>query len=81
MAEAMISILEWGLLRPGATSGVMRVWHSRFFRLETHIAPFQTSIDKRRLILPFDHDKLRANLLPRQVNFEACLDRRSSAGA
>ena len=62
MAEATISILDWGLFRPGATSGVAHVWHGRFFRLETHIALFQTSIDKRRLILSFDHDKLRANL-------------------
>jgi len=62
MAKPKISVLDWGLLRSDATYDVAHVWHGRFFRLETHIAPFQTSIDKCRLILPFDHNKLRANL-------------------
>ena len=54
MAEATISILDWSLLRPGAISGVAHVWHDQFSHLKTHIARFQTSIGKLRLIFPSD---------------------------
>ena len=62
MAEAKISVLDWGLLRSDATYDVAHVWHGRFFRLDTHIARFQAGINKLRLALPFDHYQLSAIL-------------------
>ena len=37
LAEAKISILDWGFLRSDATYDVVHVWQGRFFRLDKHI--------------------------------------------
>ena len=58
MAEAKISVLDWGLLRSDATYDVVHVWKRRFFRLDAHIERFETSIAKLRMTLPIDHDEL-----------------------
>ncbi|MFL2542985.1 MAG: hypothetical protein ACJ0RC_00375 [Alphaproteobacteria bacterium] len=40
LAEAKISILDWGFLRSDATYDVVHVWKGRFFRLDKHIDRF-----------------------------------------
>jgi len=58
MSEAKISVLDWGLLRSDATYDVVSVWENRFFRLDAHLDRFEASIEKLRLTLPFDRDRL-----------------------
>jgi len=62
MSEAKISVLDWGFLRCDATYDVAHVWQGRFFRLDAHIDRFLNSIEKLRLTLPFDRDRLTAIL-------------------
>jgi len=62
MAEAKISVLDWGLLRSDATYDVVHVWKDRFFRLDEHINRFEESIRKLRMKLPFSRHKLEAIL-------------------
>lgn len=59
MAEARISVLDWGFLRSDATYDVVHVWKGRFFRLDQHIARFMHSIDCLHLTLPVSADELR----------------------
>jgi len=40
MAEAKISILDWGFLHSDATYDVTHVWKGSFFRLDDHIDRF-----------------------------------------
>jgi branched-chain amino acid aminotransferase len=58
MAEATIPVLDWGFLRSDATYDVVHVWQGRFFRLDDHLDRFQRSVDRLRLALPFDRDRL-----------------------
>jgi len=60
MAEAKISVLDWGLLRSDATYDVVHVWKGRFFRLDDHVARFRAGIAKLRMELPFDAERLKA---------------------
>jgi branched-chain amino acid aminotransferase len=62
MAEAKISVLDWGFLRSDATYDVVHVWQGRFFRLDAHVARFLASIEKLRMKLPFGRDRLEAIL-------------------
>lgn len=62
MSEAKISVLDWGFLRSDATYDVAHVWAGRFFRLDAHVERFLAGIDKLRLHLPFDRDRLLAIL-------------------
>jgi branched-chain amino acid aminotransferase len=58
MAEATISVLDWGFLRSDATYDVVHVWRGRFFRLDDHLDRFQRSVDRLRLALPFGRDRV-----------------------
>jgi branched-chain amino acid aminotransferase len=58
IAEAKISVLDWGLLRSDATYDVVHVWQRRFFRLDLHLERFARSMDKLRLSIPYDRDQL-----------------------
>ncbi len=58
IAEARISVLDWGLLRSDATYDVVHVWRRRFFRLDWHVERFLTSVAKLRLALPCDRNGL-----------------------
>ena len=50
LAEAKISILDWGFLRSDATYDVVHVWKGRFFRLDKHIDRFfASSLQKQAL--------------------------------
>jgi branched-chain amino acid aminotransferase len=62
MAEAKISVLDWGFLRSDATYDVVHVWQRRFFRLDAHIERFLASIEKLRMQLPFGRERLEAIL-------------------
>ena len=58
MADAKISVLDWGFLHSDATYDVVHVWNGRFFRLDTHIERFVRSASKLHLKLPVDPDEL-----------------------
>ena len=49
MAEANISILDWGFTRSDVTYDVVHVTHGGFFRLDDHLDRFAESMRKRRL--------------------------------
>ncbi len=54
IAEAKISILDFGVTRSDCTYDVVHVWKGRFFRLNQHLDRFTRSVEKLRLKLPFD---------------------------
>ncbi|MDJ0949981.1 MAG: aminotransferase class IV [Alphaproteobacteria bacterium] len=54
IAEAKISVLDWGFLRSDATYDVAHVWQGRFFRLDAHLDRFERSMAKLRLQIPQD---------------------------
>jgi branched-chain amino acid aminotransferase len=58
MAEATISVLDWGFLRSDATYDVVHVWQGRFFRLDDHLDRFRRSVDRLHLALPFGLDRV-----------------------
>lgn len=58
MADAKISVLDWGFLRSDATYDVVHVWKGRFFRLDHHVERFMSSIDKLHMTLPFSRERL-----------------------
>lgn len=58
IAEAKISILDWGFLRSDATYDVVHVWKGRFFRLDVHLDRFFNSAERVRLNIPVPRDDL-----------------------
>jgi branched-chain amino acid aminotransferase len=58
IADAKISVLDWGFLRSDATYDVVHVWNGRFFRLNQHLDRFLRSVEKLRMSLPFDRTEL-----------------------
>ena len=58
LAEAKLPILDWGFLRSDATYDVVHVWQGRFFRLDWHLERFYHGMDKLKLTLPFDRERL-----------------------
>ena len=59
LAEAKISILDWGFLRSDATYDVVHVWKGRFFRLDKHIDRFFESTKKLRMPCQMSREKLK----------------------
>ena len=49
VTEARIPILDWGFLRFDATYDVVHVWQGCFFRLESHLDRFFSSMKQLRL--------------------------------
>ena len=62
IADAKISILDWGMIRSDCTYDVAHVWKGRFFRLEKHLDRFLKGVAKLRMQLPFDKDELEKTL-------------------
>ena len=62
IAEATISVLDWGLTRSDATYDVVHVRDGRFFRLGDHLDRFERSMRKRRLAIPEDRARIEAIL-------------------
>lgn len=58
IADAKISVLDWGMTRSDCTYDVAHVWKGRFFRLDKHLDRFMRSMERLRLQLPFDRDEL-----------------------
>ena len=56
LADAKISILDWGFLRSDATYDVVHVWKRRFFRLDKHIDRFFESTKKLRMPCKMNRD-------------------------
>ena len=59
LADAKISILDWGFLRSDATYDVVHVWKGRFFRLDKHIDRFFESAKKLRMPCQMDRSELK----------------------
>ena len=63
IAEAKISILDWGFLHSDATYDVVHVWKGTFFRLDDHLDRFLSGIDKLHMSIPHSRSGLRAILI------------------
>ncbi|MER9368444.1 aminotransferase class IV [Mesorhizobium sp. M0518] len=62
MSEAKISVLDWGFLHSDATYDTVHVWNGRFFRLDLHLDRFFGGIERLRMKLPYDREKVEAIL-------------------
>jgi branched-chain amino acid aminotransferase len=49
LAEATLSVMDWGYRRSDATYDVASVWKGSFFRLDEHVARFRRSIGSLRM--------------------------------
>ena len=54
IAEARISVLDWGFTRSDACYDVVHVKDGAFFRLDDHINRFQASMAGLRMTIPYD---------------------------
>jgi branched-chain amino acid aminotransferase len=58
VAEASISVLDWGFTRSDAVYDVVHVFRGGFFRLEDHLDRFTNSMRARRLAVPEDRARI-----------------------
>ncbi|MBW2297556.1 MAG: aminotransferase class IV [Deltaproteobacteria bacterium] len=63
IAEAKISVLDWGFLHSDATYDVAHVWKGKFFRLDDHIDRFLSGIDKLHMSIRHKRGDLRSILI------------------
>ena len=63
IAEAKISLLDWGFLHSDATYDVAHVWKGKFFRLDDHIERFLSGMDKLRMSIPHSRTDLHSILV------------------
>ncbi len=63
IAEAKISLLDWGFLHSDATYDVAHVWKGKFFRLDDHVERFLSGMGKLHMSIPHSHDDLRSILV------------------
>ena len=63
VAEAKISVLDWGFARNDTTYDVVHVWKGSFFRLEDHLDRFERSCRLMRLDPGLDRGELREVLM------------------
>ena len=63
IAEAKISLLDWGFLHSDATYDVAGVLRGKFFRLDDHIERFFSSMEKLHMSIPHSRNDLRAILI------------------
>ena len=59
IADAKISLLDWGFLHSDATYDVAHVWQSSFFRLDDHIDRFEAGMRKLQLSISYDKGSLK----------------------
>ncbi|MCK1544302.1 aminotransferase class IV [Bradyrhizobium sp. 179] len=62
MSEAKISVLDWGFLHSDATYDTAHVWNGRFFRLNLHLDRFFGGVERLRMKLPHDREKITSIL-------------------
>ena len=58
IADAKISVLDFGVTRSDCTYDVVHVWRGRFFRLDKHLDRFQRGTEKIRLTVPHCREEL-----------------------
>ncbi len=58
VAEATVSVLDWGFTRSDVTYDVVHVWNGSFFRLDDHMARFARSLAALRLQPPHSLDEM-----------------------
>lgn len=63
IAEAKLSLLDWGFLHSDATYDVVGVLQGKFFRLDDHIDRFFASMEKLQMSIPHSRSDLRAILI------------------
>ncbi len=63
VAEAKISLLDWGFLHSDATYDVAGVLQGKFFRLDDHIERFFASMEKLHMSIPHSRSDLRDILI------------------
>jgi len=63
IAEAKISLLDWGFLHSDATYDVAHVWKGKFFRLDDHVERFLAGMGKLRMSIPHSRGDLRSILV------------------
>ena len=63
IAEAKISLLDWGFLHSDATYDVAGVLQGKFFRLDDHIERFFASMEKLHMSIPHSRSDLRDILI------------------
>lgn len=63
IAEAKISLLDWGFLHSDATYDVVHVWQGQFFRLDDHLERFFAGMNRLRLAIPYDCQELTSILM------------------
>jgi len=63
IAQAKISILDWGFLHSDATYDVAHVWKGKFFRLDDHIERFFSGMDKLRMSIPHNRREVQSILV------------------
>jgi branched-chain amino acid aminotransferase len=59
VAEASISVLDWGFLHSDATYDVAHVWQGRFFRIDEYLDRFQRSMESLRMSVPYSREQIR----------------------
>lgn len=62
LAEARISILDWGFLHSDVTYDVVAVWGGKFFRLEAHLDRFFRGVGKLHMTCPHGRGEVAAIL-------------------
>ena len=62
IADAKISILDWGFLHSDATYDVVHVWNGKFFRLEDHLDRYFASMQRLQLSVLHSRDEIRSIL-------------------
>lgn len=62
MSEAKISVLDWGFLHSDATYDTVHVWNGRFFRLDLHLDRFLAGVERLRMKLLYDREKIASIL-------------------
>ena len=63
VAEAKISLFDWGFLHSDATYDVAGVLKGRFFRIDDHIERFFASMEKLRMSISHSRSDVRAVLI------------------
>ena len=62
IANARISVLDWGFTRSDCTYDVVHVYRGNFFRLTDHLDRFEAAMQKRRLTPPESRSEMEAIL-------------------
>jgi branched-chain amino acid aminotransferase len=62
IAEAKISILDWGFLHSDATYDVVHVWQGSYFRLDDHLDRFFNGMERLHMSIAYSREEVAAIL-------------------